>query len=128
MIDPNDAPDGYVAKESTLGCIGCALYINGHKTCLKPTGCFAAQRNDGHSVIFVKKQESKSMAVISTSKFWVVYGPETGLARIKHKTKEGAIEEAKHLSMKYPKVVFNVLEAIECYHTSVPEPKRYEMK
>lgn len=96
MIDTNDAPDGYIARESTLGCIGCAFYINNHQTCLKPTNCYFHDRNDGHSVIFVKKQESKSITVINTSKFWMVHG--SGPTSVQHKTKKDAEEEAMRLS------------------------------
>lgn len=126
MIDKNDAPEGYEATEASLGCDGCAFYVNNKKTCKSPSGCFIDQRNDGHSVIFVKKQEPKNLVIIILSKYWMVHG--NGPTKMKHTTKEAAITEAKRLSMQHPNQVFVVLEAIECYHTPVPKPIRYDMK
>ena len=73
-----------------------------------------------------KNNASKNIAVINTSKYWMVHG--NGPTKIKHTTRESAITEAQRLSMEHPGQIFSVLESIECYHTYVPEPKRYEMK
>jgi len=126
MIDKNDAPEGYEAIEASSGCNGCAFYVNNQKTCKPLPGCFIDQRNDGQSVIFVKKQEPKNTVISILSKYWMVHG--NGPTKMKHKTKEAAITEAKRLSMQHPNQVFVVLEAIECYHTPVPKPIRYDMK
>ena len=127
MIDMNEAPDGYYAKQTNSGCSGCAFFINSNRTCPFPPRCMSIERNDGHSVIFVKKKEpSKKISLINVSKFWMVHG--SGPTSVQHKTKKDAEEEAKRLSIKCPNQRFVVLEAVTCYHTSVPEPKRYEMK
>ena len=126
MIDKNDAPEGYEAIEASLGCDGCAFYVNNNKTCKPPAGCFIDQRKDGYSVIFVKKQEPKNTVISIPSKYWMVHGNDP--TKMKHITKEAAITEAKRLSMQHPNQVFVVLEAIECYQTPVPKPIRYDMK
>ena len=54
-IDPNEAPEGYVAVKETFACSGCALTdLDGD--------CFAAvcaesHRKDGCNVIFIKKPD-----------------------------------------------------------------------
>ena len=54
MIDPNEAPEGYLAVEGS-GCFGCAFkYISAD--CLSAE-CAAGRRKDGHYVIFVKKPD-----------------------------------------------------------------------
>ena len=52
MVDPNEAPEGYLAVEY-CGCDGCAFtYID--KDCLSAI-CGGGYRQDGCNVIFVKK-------------------------------------------------------------------------
>ena len=54
MIDPNDAPRGYVAVEGN-GCFGCAFKYRS-ADCLYAE-CTASHRKDGHYVIFVKRPD-----------------------------------------------------------------------
>jgi hypothetical protein len=51
-INPNEAPEGFIAKKTTMLCGGCKV-----KRCLeKPeVKCCPSQREDGQLVIFVKK-------------------------------------------------------------------------
>ena len=52
-IDPNEAPEGYVAVKETFVCRGCALtYLDGD--CLA-ADCAESNRKDGCNVIFVKR-------------------------------------------------------------------------
>jgi len=60
MINPNEAPIGYIAVAPTLparGCIDCAFNwavdynLSNHQKCLK-ANCTPWQREDGHVVIF----------------------------------------------------------------------------
>ena len=54
MVDPNEAPEGYLAVEC-CGCDGCAFkYISAE--CLSAE-CASKRRKDGHYVIFVKKPD-----------------------------------------------------------------------
>ena len=55
MIDPNEAPEGYLAVEER-GCFGCAFNDKPLNDCLS-VECEASRRKDGHSVIFVKKPD-----------------------------------------------------------------------
>ena len=54
MIDPNEAPEGYLAVEYR-GCDGCAFKY-GSADCLFAE-CTAIRRKDRHDVIFVKKPD-----------------------------------------------------------------------
>ena len=54
MIDPNEAPEGYLAVEGS-GCFGCAFtYVD--EGCLGAI-CGGGYRKDGCNVIFVKKPD-----------------------------------------------------------------------
>ena len=53
-INPNEAPEGYVAVEGS-GCIGCAL--KDRTVECWHAECAASTRKDGHFVIFVKKPD-----------------------------------------------------------------------
>lgn len=61
-IDPNEAPDGYVAVVSNDGrCEGCALSPHGSDSCLAVAdACCHWQRDDGQDVIFVKRPEAQA--------------------------------------------------------------------
>ena len=50
-IDPNEAPEGFVAVEYAAGCEGCAFIA---EDCRR-IACNNFQRNDGCCVIFVKR-------------------------------------------------------------------------
>lgn len=54
MIDPNEAPEGYLAVEY-FGCDGCAFTL-ADKNCLSAS-CARDSRKDGCDVIFVKKPD-----------------------------------------------------------------------
>ena len=53
MVDPNEAPEGYLAMEGE--CFGCA-FKHVSADCLS-VECVASRRKDGHNVIFVKKPD-----------------------------------------------------------------------
>ena len=55
MIDPNEAPEGYLAVEGS-GCFWCAFKDTPPDDCLSAE-CRASRRKDGHCVIFVKKPD-----------------------------------------------------------------------
>ena len=51
MLNPNEAPEGFVAVECEVGCDGCAFIA---EDCRR-IACNPSQRNDGYCVIFVKR-------------------------------------------------------------------------
>lgn len=54
MIDPNEAPEGYLAMEGEM-CFGCEVpFLSG--VCLR-SRCGKETRKDGCNVIFVKKHD-----------------------------------------------------------------------
>ena len=55
MVDPNEAPEGYLAVEGS-GCFWCAFNDMPLDDCLSAE-CEASRRKDGHYVIFVKKPD-----------------------------------------------------------------------
>lgn len=62
-IDPNDAPEGFIAVESSHN--SCNLcYFNTRLYCKSGnhpnSSCTARKRNDGKYVIFIKKQDTKA--------------------------------------------------------------------
>jgi hypothetical protein len=59
VIDPTDAPPGYIAEPITNNCNGCAFLGVGNSCPITPAGythCFAGSRKDSTSVIFKKKE------------------------------------------------------------------------
>lgn len=52
-VDPNEAPEGYMAAEEDLVCLGCS-FIYPSKECIA-VSCGGAYRKDGRDVIFIKK-------------------------------------------------------------------------
>ena len=60
MIDPNDAPAGYIAIVSEdNSCAGCAFY--GAGTCEPPHDCTHQCRKDELDVIFIKIKPESSL-------------------------------------------------------------------
>ena len=60
MIDPNDAPAGYIAIVSEDGCCdGCAF--RGTATCETPHDCTYQGRKDELDVIFIKIKPESSL-------------------------------------------------------------------
>ena len=61
MIDPNEAPDGYEAREDKMNsCTQCAMLVNTTRgwLCQHPEGsptCLPYERADKTNVIFIKK-------------------------------------------------------------------------
>ncbi len=65
MVNPNEAPDGYMAVQYTGSCDNCAF------TSLKFCGelgvsCGSCGRDDGKSVYFIPKKEPKEMSHTDT--------------------------------------------------------------
>lgn len=60
-------------------------------------------------------------------KFWMVYGINQGSPRYQHKTKSGAIEEARRLSESAPGITFVVLEAIDAFQSDTPKVQQVEI-
>ena len=52
-VDPNEAPDGYVAAKTVVGCLGCDLDYLSIECCR--AACGSTHRKDGCEVIFVKR-------------------------------------------------------------------------
>lgn len=64
MIDPNEAPEGYIAKPVIGSCRGCWFDKNGH--C--PTDpCGKRQRRDGENVIFIPREKSNIAEIANTN-------------------------------------------------------------
>jgi len=57
VLDPNDAPEGYTAEEATDTCTGCAFDSDSLAPCGQIHRCLSYDREDGHSVVFVKKPD-----------------------------------------------------------------------
>jgi len=57
MIDPNEAPDGFVAVEGKLACRGC--FFDQEGGCGSPRSkCLRSERDDKQSVIFIPREKS----------------------------------------------------------------------
>ena len=58
MIDPNEAPDGFIAAEEIQGCKGCA-FLSDRKDCSNiHARCFSYERDDQENVIFIPREQS----------------------------------------------------------------------
>ena len=58
-INPNEAPEGYVAVSSYLGCGRCDFYIQGQCT-NTAADCLPCERDDGCNVNLIKKMATAS--------------------------------------------------------------------
>jgi len=63
MIDPNEAPEGYIAQEPEYidhqgegHCGGCGFFV---KDCPEEVSCMYYDRKDKSEVIFIKKDDLK---------------------------------------------------------------------
>lgn len=56
MIDPNEAPEGFVAKPGDT-CDGCWFFANNEKGCPN-VECHQSGRKDGEDVIFIPREKS----------------------------------------------------------------------
>jgi len=56
MINPNEAPEGFVAVEETRGCNGCA-FDHDNPRCLTAS-CSSTNRTDKTNVIFIPREKS----------------------------------------------------------------------
>ena len=57
-LNPNEAPDGFIAARSSLRigcCSGCYWEHEGYSVC-KRKKCISITRSDAHDVIFIKKE------------------------------------------------------------------------
>ena len=62
MIDPNEAPEGYYAAPEVNVCVGCAArlpYSCAFESTDSEVSCKSADRKDGHSVIFLKREDDQ---------------------------------------------------------------------
>lgn len=99
MIDPNEAPEGYYATEVNDNCSGCSFYgPQMHDACYH---CSPAERKDGESVIFIKKQVSERAVEL-------VLAPDFLKAGIKHMEDRAATYDAEgERSMAKTVAMFN---------------------
>lgn len=54
-LNPDEAPEGYVATHVINGCDGCALYETEHNKLCSQAHCSEEDRKDECNVIFIKK-------------------------------------------------------------------------
>lgn len=57
-------------------------------------------------------------------KYWMVHNTAGSPPNKRHGTKQSAIDEATRLAKQHPQATFAVLEAVETYSVTMPEPKR----
>lgn len=62
-VNPNEAPDGYVAVESEVSamCAGCQFAGNSDKGC-EQIMCMGWERDDGSNVIFIRAKSKAATA------------------------------------------------------------------
>lgn len=61
MVNPNEAPEGYMAVQYTGLCDNCAFY-NLESCGELGVSCISYRRDDGKSVYFIPKKEPKEMS------------------------------------------------------------------
>ena len=64
-VDPNEAPEGYVAAKTVdNGCLGCDLDYLSIECCR--AACGSTNRKDGCNVIFIKKPDECQKEAVQT--------------------------------------------------------------
>lgn len=66
MVNPNEAPEGYIAVQYTGSCGDCSFSFNGCCSGSLSVSCASHNRVDNCDVYFISKEEPKEMSHVDT--------------------------------------------------------------
>ena len=66
MVNPNEAPEGYIAVQYTGSCGDCSFSFNGCCSGSLSVSCASHYRVDNCDVYFISKEEPKEMSHVDT--------------------------------------------------------------